>query len=159
MAGSVNKVILVGRLGRDPEVRITTGGLQVCNLVLATSSFVQGDAGEKEEVTEWHRIVAFGRLAEICSRYLSKGRLVYVEGRLQTRKWEDRNGSTRYTTEVVMTNMQILDSRRDEEIKPEPQVEAVEPGPLGSEALEEEKPVVEQVDSTEDGEEEDDIPF
>ncbi len=140
MAGSVNKVILVGRLGRDPELRFTPGGLPVCNLTLATSTF-SGEGETKEEITEWHRIVAFGRLAEICGQYLSKGRLIYVEGRLQTRKWEDKNGVTRYTTEVIMSNMQILDSKKDEPVIPQ------------------EEPPQDVLKEVEKEEEEDDIPF
>ena len=117
MAGSVNKVILIGRLGRDPEMRFTPGGLPVCNMVIATSTYT-GEGEGKEEVTEWHRVVAFGKLAEICGQYLSKGRLVYVEGRLQTRRWEDRNGNVRYTTEIIINNMQILDSKKEEPVPP-----------------------------------------
>ncbi len=153
MAGSVNKVILVGRLGRDPEVRITAGGLQVCNLTIATSTFSQSDSGLKEEVTEWHRVVAFGRLAEICSQFLSKGRLVYVEGRLQTRKWEDRNGFVRYTTEIIMTNMQILDSKKDELSSQDVAKVSLPPDePKANEPLD-------QPSHEEEEEEEDDIPF
>jgi single-strand DNA-binding protein len=104
----VNKVILVGNLGRDPEIRYTTGGQAVANFTIATSESYTNKEGEKQETTEWHRIVAWGRLAEICGEYLTKGRMVYVEGALQTRSWEDKEGNTRRTTEIVARNMQIL---------------------------------------------------
>ena len=106
MAG-INKVILVGNLGKDPEVRYTAGGSQVANFTIATSERFQKD-GQTEERTEWHNIVAFGRLAEICGEYLRKGKQVYLEGRLQTRQWEDKDGVKRYTTEIVAQNMMML---------------------------------------------------
>jgi len=110
MAG-INKVILVGRLGRDPEVRYTRSGDAVANFSLATSEeWKDKNTGEKQEKTEWHRIVAWRRLGEICGEYLHKGSQVYVEGKLQTRSWEDRDGNTRYTTEIVAQSMQMLDS-------------------------------------------------
>ncbi len=108
MAGSVNKVILVGRLGRDPEMRFTQNGRAVTNFTIATNENWTDQAGEKQERTEWHKIVTWGKLAENCAKLLSKGRLVYIEGRLQTRAWDDREGNKRYTTEIVATNMQIL---------------------------------------------------
>jgi len=115
MAG-INKAIVVGRLGRDPEVRYTPDGTAVANFSVATSQeWRDKNTGEKKELTEWHRIVAFRRLAEICGEYLSKGRQVYVEGRLQTRSWE-KDGVTRYTTEIVANDVQFLggrDSRDD----------------------------------------------
>ncbi|MBW1887461.1 MAG: single-stranded DNA-binding protein [Deltaproteobacteria bacterium] len=108
MAG-VNKVILVGRLGRDPEVRYTPNGVAIANFSIATSEeWKDKDTGEKQERTEWHRIVAWRRLGEICGEYLHKGSQVYIEGRLQTRDWEDRDGNKRYTTEIVAQNMQML---------------------------------------------------
>jgi len=110
MAG-INKVILVGRLGADPEVRYTTSGSAVANFNVATSEeWRDKDSGERQSRTEWHRIVAFGRLGEICGEYLHKGKQVYVEGRLQTRSWEDKDGNTRYTTEIVAREMQMLGS-------------------------------------------------
>ena len=110
MAG-INKAIILGRLGRDPEVRYTQDGKAIANFSVATSEeWKDKDSGEKKERTEWHRIVAFGRLGEICGEYLSKGRQVYIEGRLQTRSWE-KDGVTRYTTEIVASNMQMLDSK------------------------------------------------
>jgi single-strand DNA-binding protein len=109
MAG-VNKVILVGRLGRDPEIRYTPSGAAVANFTIATSEeWRDKESGEKQERTEWHRIVAWRRLGEICGEYLKKGSQVYIEGRLQTRDWEDRDGNRRYTTEIIAQNMQMLD--------------------------------------------------
>jgi single-strand DNA-binding protein len=107
MAG-VNKVILVGRLGADPEMRYASSGSAVANFNMATSTNFTDKNGQKTERTEWHRVVAFGKLAEICGEYLAKGRLVYVEGRLRTRDWEDRDGNKRKTTEIVATSMQML---------------------------------------------------
>ena len=113
MAG-VNKAILVGNLGRDPEIRYTSDGKAVANFTIATSSTWKDKAtGERKQNTEWHRIVAFGRLAEICGEYLSKGKQVFVEGRLQTREWEDQQGNRRWTTEVVASEMQMLGSKAD----------------------------------------------
>ena len=109
---SVNKVIIVGNLGRDPEVRYTPNGSAVCNVTVATSrSRKNKESGEKIEDTEWHRIVFFDKLAEIAGEYLKKGRSVYVEGRLQTRKWTDKDGAEKYTTEIVATEMQMLGGR------------------------------------------------
>lgn len=111
MAG-INKVILIGRLGRDPEVRYTADGTAIANFSIATSEeWKDKGTGEKKERTEWHRIVAFRRLGEICGEYLSKGRQVYIEGRLQTRDWQDKDGIKRYTTEIVASQMQMLGSR------------------------------------------------
>src|SRR5438477_4221313 len=108
---SVNKVILVGNLGRDPETRYTTGGDAVTNIRVATTDTWKDKNGEKQERTEWHTVVFFGRPAEIAGEYLKKGRQVYVEGRLQTRKWQDKEGQDRYTTEIVADRMQMLGSR------------------------------------------------
>lgn len=110
----VNKVILIGRLGADPEVRYTQDGAMVTNFRLATSEQWTDRSGEKMQRTEWHRIVTFGKLAEICGNYLSKGRLVYIDGRIQTRSWDDRDGNKRYTTEIIATNMQILEPKGQE---------------------------------------------
>jgi single-strand DNA-binding protein len=112
MARGVNKVILVGNLGKDPEVRYSPNGQAVANVTLATSeSWKDKTSGEKVEKTEWHRVVFFGRLAEIAGEYLKKGGQIYVEGRLQTRKWQDKDGHDRYTTEIVANEMQMLGSR------------------------------------------------
>lgn len=110
--GSVNKVILIGNLGRDPEVRYTPNGLAVANITIATTeSWKDKQSGENQERTEWHRIVFYSRLAEIAGEYLRKGSKVFIEGRLQTRKWQDKNGQDRYTTEVIADSMQMLDSK------------------------------------------------
>ena len=109
---SVNKVILIGNLGRDPEVRYTPNGNAVCNVSVATTrQWKNKDSGEKQEETEWHRVVFYDRLAEIAGEYLKKGRSVYVEGRLKTRKWQDKEGKDQYTTEVIATEMQMLGGR------------------------------------------------
>ena len=105
---SVNKVILVGNLGKDPELRYTPGGQAVCDLRIATTDSFTGRDGEKKESTEWHTVVVWGKQAENCKEYLSKGRQIYIEGRLQTRSWEDRDGKKRYTTEVVAEVVQFL---------------------------------------------------
>ena len=112
MARGVNKVTLIGNLGADPEVRYTAGGSAVANVRLATAeSWRDKETGDQQERTEWHRIVFFSRLAEIVGEYLKKGSQVYIEGRLQTRKWQDRDGNDRYTTEIVANEMQMLGSR------------------------------------------------
>ena len=108
---SVNKVILVGNLGRDPETRYMTSGEAVTNIRLATTDTWKDKNGEKQERTEWHNIVFYGRQAEIAGEYLKKGRQIYVEGRLQTRKWQDKEGQDRYTTEIIADRMQMLGSR------------------------------------------------
>ncbi len=107
MAG-VNKVILVGNLGADPEIRYTADGTAVASFRIATSRRWTNKSGERVEQTEWHRIVAWRRLGEICAQYLSKGKQVYVEGRLQTRSWEDKSGNKRWTTEIIAENLQML---------------------------------------------------
>src|SRR5512132_2422226 len=108
MAGGVNKVILVGHLGADPDMRYTPSGRGVCELRVATSERWNDKNGQRQERTEWHRVVVWGKKAEVCSKYLSKGRQVYVEGRLRTRSWEDKEGNKRYTTEVVANDGQVL---------------------------------------------------
>ncbi len=109
---SVNKAILIGNLGRDPEIRYTQSGMAVANFTLATNeSWSDKESGERRERTEWHRIVVFGKMGETCGKYLSKGRQVYVEGRIQTREWEDRDGNKRYTTEIVASDVRFLGNR------------------------------------------------
>jgi single-strand DNA-binding protein len=108
---SVNKVILVGNLGRDPEVRFMPNGEAVCNFSIATTDSWKDKSGQKQERTEWHNIVMYRKLAEIAGEYLKKGRPVYVEGRLQTRKWQTKEGQDRYTTEIVADQMQMLGGR------------------------------------------------
>jgi single-strand DNA-binding protein len=110
----VNKVILIGNVGTDPELKYTTNGAGVSNFSVATNeTWMDKNTNERQEKTEWHRIVAWGRLAEICNQYLKKGSKVYIEGRLQTRSWEGQDGQKRYTTEIVAGEMQMLDSRED----------------------------------------------
>jgi single-strand DNA-binding protein len=111
--GSVNKVILIGNLGRDPEVRYTPNGLAVANITIATTeAWKDKQSGENQERTEWHRIVMYSRLAEIAGEYLRKGSKIFIEGRLQTRKWQDKNtGQDRYTTEIIADSLQMLDSK------------------------------------------------
>ncbi len=109
---SLNKVQIIGNLGRDPEVRYTPNGNAVCNVSVATTrQWKNKDSGERQEETEWHRVVFYDRLAEIAGEYLKKGRSVYVEGRLKTRKWQDKEGKDQYTTEVIATEMQMLGGR------------------------------------------------
>jgi single-strand DNA-binding protein len=110
---SVNKVILVGRLGRDPETRYTSSGQAVCNFSLATDETYKDRAGERQKRTEWHKIVVWAKQAEIAQQYLHKGSLIYLEGRIQTRQWDDREGQKRTTTEIVATNFRMLGSRGD----------------------------------------------
>jgi single-strand DNA-binding protein len=121
MARGVNKVILVGNLGKDPDMKYTASGAAIANITVATSeSWNDKQTGEKQEKTEWHRVVFFRRLAEIAGEYLRKGSQVYIEGKLQTRKWQDQNGQDRYTTEIVANEMQMLGSRGGE-ASPRPQ--------------------------------------
>lgn len=108
---SVNKVILVGRLGRDPETRYTSSGQAVCNFTMATDETFKDRSGERQKRTEWHRIVLWSKLAEISQQYLKKGTLIYIEGRLQTRQWDDRSGNKRSSTEIVATTMRMLSPR------------------------------------------------
>jgi single-strand DNA-binding protein len=110
MMGGINRVILIGRLGRDPDDRVTSGGTKVSNFSLATDRFRNGDGGT-QKFTEWHRIVAFGKTAEHCNQYLAKGRLVCIEGSLQTRSWEKPPGEKHYTTEVIASRVTFLDSK------------------------------------------------
>ena len=115
MAG-VNKAILVGRLGKDPEIKYTPSGTAIANFTMATSENYKDKDGQKQERTEWHRIVAFGKLAEICGEYLAKGKQVYIEGRIQTRSWDDKDGNKKYMTEIVANTMQML-GKADEAAK------------------------------------------
>jgi len=125
MAKGINKVILIGNLGSDPDVRYTSTGAAVANITVATSDqWKDKQTGENQERTEWHRVVFFNRLAEVVGEYLKKGSQVYIEGRLQTRKWQDKEGQDRYTTEIVANEMQMIGSRpgsgaRNEEQAPQ----------------------------------------
>ena len=117
----VNKVIIVGNLGNDPELRFTQDGTAIANISVATSeSWTEKGSGNKQERTEWHKVVAFKRLAEIMGEYLQKGSKVYVEGSLRTRKWQDQSGNDRYSTEIVCREMQMLDSKSGGNPKPAP---------------------------------------
>jgi len=112
---SVNKVILVGRLGKDPEVKYTQNGVAVASFSLATDEQWKNKEGEKQQKTTWHNLVLWDKLAEIAGQYLIKGQQIYAEGKLQTRKWEDKDGNTRYTTEIVIANLVMLGSKSDNE--------------------------------------------
>lgn len=138
----INKVLLIGRLGADPELKTVGSGQQVARLSLATSENWTDKEGQKQERTEWHRVVVWGKLAELCGRFLSKGRQVYVEGRLQTRSWEDQGGAKRYTTEIVANTVQFLganqgqqdsrgsDNYSNQEFGPEPSFDSSEEIPF-----------------------------
>ena len=139
----INKAIIVGRLGRDPEVRYTNSGSAVANFSVATDRVWNDRNGQRQSETEWHRVVAFARLGEICGEYLKKGKLVYIEGRIQTREWDDKDGNKRYTTEIVANEMKMLDSGPSSGRSPK------EPG-QGKEA---------NMDNMEVGITDDDIPF
>ncbi len=116
---SVNKVIIIGNVGQDPEVRYTANGVAVVNLSVATSRKWKDKSGDKQEETEWHRVVAYDRTAEVIGDYVKKGSRIYIEGRLKTRKWEDKEGVERYTTEIVTEQLQLMgDRNRDEEDRP-----------------------------------------
>jgi single-strand DNA-binding protein len=116
----VNRVILVGRLGKDPEIRTTQTGTMVASFSLATDERWNDPNGEKKTRTEWHNIVAWSKLAEICEKYLTKGKLVFIEGRIQTREWDDRDGNKRRTTEIVASDMKMLDRKGDAPVGREP---------------------------------------
>ncbi|OBX36940.1 single-stranded DNA-binding protein [Halomonas elongata] len=113
MARGINKVILIGNVGQDPEIRFTQAGTPVGNINLATSdTWTDKQSGQKQERTEWHRLIVFRRLAEVAQQYVRKGSKIYVEGRLQTRKWQDQSGQDRYVTEIIVNDLQMLDSRQ-----------------------------------------------
>ena len=117
----INKVIVVGNLGADPEVRYSAGGSAICNMRVATSeSWKDKDSGEKQERTEWHRVVLFGKLGEIAGEYLKKGRQVYIEGSLRTNKYTDKDGIERYSTDIIATEMQMLGGQSEASTKPKP---------------------------------------
>lgn len=122
---SVNKVILIGRLGKDPDIRRTSSGTPVASFSLATSERYNDRNGQKQEKTEWHNIVVWNKLADLAGQYIKKGSFVYIEGKLQTRSWDDKNGNKRYTTEIIGNVLQFLDSKsndnEDKNYNPEPQ--------------------------------------
>lgn len=139
MARGVNKAILIGNLGNDPDMRYTAGGAAVANISVATAeSWRDKETGEQQERTEWHRVVFFGRLAEIVGEYLRKGSQVYIEGRIQTRKWQDKDGQDRWSTEIVANEMQMLGSKgggsANYESAPQPQQSAPAPQAAASPA-------------------------
>jgi single-strand DNA-binding protein len=153
---SVNKVILIGNLGADPEVRRTASGQQVATLRLATNERWNDRDGNRQERTEWHRVIAWARLAEIAGEYMRKGRQVFVEGRLQTRQWQDQQGQTRYTTEIVAQNIMMLGGRGDADFDAE--------GPRAGVGMRTTEPVSDEAPPDEDlgpvgGEEDSDLPF
>ena len=148
---SVNKVILVGRLGQDPDVRYMPNETAVCNFSLATSSSYKDKTGERVDQTEWHRIVMFGKVAEIAKEYLKKGSQIFIEGRLQTRKWQTKEGQDRYTTEVVAATMQMLGSKDSASGVSESDQQKNQPS---NEPTKAPSPAVESFDQLED-----DIPF
>lgn len=115
---SVNKAIIIGRLGRDPEIKYTSNGNAVCNLSIATSEKWKDKGGEMQEKTEWHRVTVWGKTAENCAQYLAKGRMAYVEGRIETRKWQGKDGSDRYTTEIVASQVTFLGGRSGQSDEP-----------------------------------------
>lgn len=117
---SVNKVIILGRLGKDPETKYMTNGEAVTNFSIATSENWKDKSGAKQERVEWHNITAYRKLAEIIAEYVKKGSLIYIEGKLQTRKWQDKDGKDRYTTEIIADQMQMLGGKTDQQDKPEP---------------------------------------
>ena len=124
---SLNKAMIIGRLGQDPEVRYTQSNIAVATMSVATSERYKDKNGEQQENTEWHRVIAWGRLAEICRDYLKKGSLVYFEGTLQTREWEDKEGQKRYTTEIKALTMQMLDSKGSSDSRQSTPVNKPEP--------------------------------
>lgn len=144
---SLNKAMIIGRLGQDPDVRYTQSNTAVANMSIATSERYKDKQGEWKERTEWHRVVAWGRTAEICQEYLSKGSQVYIEGPIQTRKWEDNDGQTRYSTEIKALTMTMLDSKKDS-------------GGKAPEKPDSSQPVSSSVDLNEDFDDiDDDLPF
>jgi single-strand DNA-binding protein len=146
--GTVNKVILIGRLGKDPDMRYTPSGTAVANFSLATNSRYKDSDGNWQDKTEWHNIVTFGRTAEVAGEYLKKGKLVYIDGRLQTSSWEDQNGQKRYKTEIVAGDMQLIGSRGDGG-----------GGSNGDQASSEDEEIPAAEDTPSTNEEEDDLPF
>jgi single-strand DNA-binding protein len=147
---SVNKVILVGNVGKDPEVRYLEGGSSVANFSLATTEFYKNKSGEKVSQTEWHNIVAWRHLAELSEKYINKGRQLYIEGRITTRSWEDKDGNKRYTTEIVAGSIQLLGRKSDETGSGQATPASAGKG---------DSPKVEEPNFSEESTEEDDLPF
>lgn len=164
MARSLNRVQLIGNLTRDPELRYTPSGAAVCSFSIATNRNWTTDTGEKKEEVEFHRIVSWNKLAELCSQFLTKGRKVFVEGRLTTRSWTAQDGTQKQTTEIVISDMILLDSRGNQEAKPvapvsEPDEEVAEEAPKKAVKKEEEKEEETPSERSEDEVAPDDIPF
>ena len=147
--GTVNKVILIGRLGSDPELRYTPSGDAVANFRIATNRVWKDREGNQQQRTDWHRIVAWRKLAERCGEYLKKGSHVYIEGRLATRSWEGKDGNKRFVTEIIADQMQMLEAKGE--------ARAIEEAPLPEEGFEDKE--VQEVEETKEGESEDEIPF
>ena len=147
MAQGVNKAIILGNLGRDPELRYTQNGTAVANFSIATTERWNDRDGQRQEHTEWHRVVAWGKLAEICGQYLTKGKQIYIEGSIRTRQWEDRDGNTRYTTEIRANNMLMLGRAGDSDFVDQPPMD--QPSPAGDAGP----------DAVTDAVTDDDIPF
>jgi len=152
MAG-VNKVILLGRLGKDPDVRTLDNGAKVCSFSIATSETYKDKDGQRQERTEWHNIVLWRALADIAERFLTKGREVYIEGKLQTRKWQDQNGMDRYTTEIVGSNLNLIGGRNDMGNPPSPSM-TNEP-----QATSQSSPQAASSSAFDSNDDEDDLPF
>ena len=146
--GTINKVILIGRAGKDPEMKYAPSGTAIANFTMATNERTKDKEGNFTDHTDWHRVVAFGRTAEVAGEYLTKGKLVYVEGRIQTRSWEDKDGQKRYTTEIVCNNMQLLGSKSDNDSR-------IDSPPENTEAVPDSK----KEEDTTKAEEDDDLPF
>ncbi len=163
MARGVNKVILIGNMGKDPEIRYMPSGAAAANCSIATSeSWRDKTSGEMQEKTEWHNLVFFGRLAEIVGEYCKKGSKIYVEGRLQTRKWQDKSGNDRYTTEIVVNEMQMLDSRGGAGDNFAPQGQAAgggQPSYGGASSQSQSQPAAPQGQAVANDDFDDDIPF
>ncbi len=145
--GSINKAILIGRLGKDPEMKYTPSGTAVSSFSMATNYSVKDEDGNFVDKTDWHNIVVFGRRAEFAGEYLNKGRLVYVEGRIQTRSWEDQNGNKKYITEIICNDLQLLGSKGESTTKP------------GDEQISEEPKTTKDETAPADVEDSDDLPF
>jgi single-strand DNA-binding protein len=137
---SLNKVLLIGNLGQDPEMTYTPNGTAKASLSVATQEKWKDKGGDTQEKTEWHRVIAWGKLAEICGQYLTKGRQVYIEGRLQTRSWEDKDGNKRWTTEIVATGMQMLGAKKDGSGAGKGGNNYADPGDLGGGTIDEDVP-------------------
>ncbi len=155
--GTLNKAIIIGRLGKDPEMKYTPSGTAVATFSVASNHSMRDAQGGYEDKTEWHRIVVFGRQAEFAGEYLVKGKLVYVEGRIQTRAWEDKEGTKRYTTEIVANDIQLLGSRGDGETAQENAAPPVSKETNTASSVPENPP--EQPSQTPGDQEEDDLPF